>query len=345
MTLLSSEIAEQPDVLTRLLDAELPRLPALRTVIGADDVTGVVIVARGSSDNAARYGQYLWGLRTHIPVALAAPSLLTVYHRRPNWQGRLVVAISQSGSSPDVIAVLRAGREQGCPTVALTNDPASPLAAEATVVINLGTGPERSVAATKTYTSSLLAVALLVTAFWPDAEAVTDLRAVPAAVAATLAALDGPATAAQAMHPATRAVAVGRGLNLGTAFEAALKITELTGTLVAPYSPADLLHGPVAAVGPQVPALLIAPDEPSRSSVLDIVPELRDRGAPVHIIASDPAALAAADVALPLPAPVAGWLTPLTAILPGQLLAQRLAELRGVEVDHPGGLAKVTRTT
>lgn len=355
-TLLDREIGEQPEVLARLLDRAWPRLDELRAELRPEDAHGVVIVARGSSDNAARYAQYLLGVRRLLPVALATPSLHTVYGAAPRFDGRIVVAVSQSGTSPDVVEVLRAARDQGRPALAVTNDPESPLAAVATAVLDLGAGPERSVAATKTYTASLLAMALLAVALGTRAErnrAERELRAVPDAVAATLTETTGPAAAAAALVHRHRAVTVGRGLNLGTAHEAALKITELAGALVAPFSPADLLHGPIAAVGPTVPVLLLAPGEPSRDSVLDIVPALRDRGAPVLVVA-DPTpgrgrdALAAADVALPLgvgpDGPVEPWLSPLVAVVPAQLLAARLAELRGVDVDRPGGLSKLTST-
>jgi glucosamine--fructose-6-phosphate aminotransferase (isomerizing) len=352
-TLLAAEIAEQPAVLARLLDSQWPRLDELGGQLGRDGVRGVIMVARGSSDNAARYAQYLLGWRLGMPVSLATPSLTTVYGAAPDYRGQLVIAVSQSGTSPDVVEVVRAARSKGCPTLAATNDPGSPLAEAAGAVLDLATGKERSVAATKTYTASLLAMALVAVALGPRDErprAERELRALPDAVAATLAETAAAEAAAAALGWAVRAVAVGRGLNLGTAHEAALKITELSGILVAPYSPADLRHGPVAAVGPDVPVLLIAPEEPSRDSVFDLLPVLRGRGAPVLLVAHPTpgraaAALAAADVALPLPGdPVAPWLTPVVAVVPAQLLAARLAALRGVDVDRPGGLDKVTLT-
>lgn len=355
-SLLETETLEQPEVAARLLDATWPRLPELARTLRGARVAGVVVTARGSSDNAARYAQYLFGLRLGLPVVLATPSLTSVYGRPPDLAGRAVVAVSQSGGSPDVVSVVAAARRQGCSTLAVTNDPASPLAAEADAVLPLLAGPELSVAATKTYTSSLLAMALLAVALgdpatWAVAE--RELRQVPEAMAATLAtgAADVDA-AASVLGDADRAVVVGRGLNLATAFEAALKVTELTGTLVAPFSPADLLHGPVAAVGPDVPALLVAPAEPASASVLDVASELARRGSPLLLIAHPDTPGAddvPADVRLPLPprdvAPVADWLTPLVAVLPAQRLAARLAERRGVDVDTPRGLSKVTRTT
>jgi glucosamine--fructose-6-phosphate aminotransferase (isomerizing) len=179
-----------------------------------------------------------------------------------------------------------------------------------------------------------------------DAARLAELAEVPGAVAAAIEGTGGIDAAAEVLARSMRGVVVGRGLNLGTAFEAALKLTELTGSLMAPYSPADLLHGPVAAVGPDVPVLAVAPDEPATASVLDLAREVARRGSPVVTIG--PAVvpdLDATPVLLPPGARVAAWLTPLPAVVPAQLLAQRVAESRGIDVDRPGGLTKVTRTT
>ena len=321
-THLEREINEQPEVAARLLDRLLPQLADLRGHLTSRGAEGVYLVARGSSDNAARYAQYLWPVRARVTVTLATPSLATVYDVPPDLRHQAVVAVSQSGRSPDVVAVVEQAREAGRPTLAVTNDPASPLAEAAEVVVDLAAGRERSVAATKTYTASLLALAVLGVALQDGGTGADDLRRVPDALAEAISGTSGTDEAAQALARADRAVAVGRGLNLATAHETALKVTELTGTLVAPYSPADLMHGPVAAVGR---------DEPATASVLEALPELERRGAPVVVLGRDGPALP-------------DWLTPLAAIVPGQLLAWRVAEMRGVDVDNPGDLSKVTLT-
>lgn len=345
MTLLEQEIREQPRVAQALLDRLLPGVDELAAALRSDDVVGVHVVGRGSSDNVARYAQYVWGLRLGLPVTLAAPSISSVYGRSVDLRGQAVVAISQSGSSPDVVGVVEQARAQGRPTLAITNAPESALAHAAERVLDLGAGPERSVAATKTYTASLLAVALISAALGGRlTEDARDLARVPDALEAALD-VAGVAEAVELLRPHNRAVCVGRGYNLASAHETGLKLTELTGTLVAPYSPADLLHGPIAAVSAEVPAVVIAPEEPGRTSVLEIVPELKRRGAPV-LVTGPASAAASGTVGLTCPseAELADWLSPLTAIVPGQLLAWRLAESRGVEVDRPGELRKVTRT-
>jgi glutamine---fructose-6-phosphate transaminase (isomerizing) len=341
---LEREIAEQPAVAARLLDRLLPRLDELRAHLTGRGAEQVLLVARGSSDNAARYAQYLWQTGPGVTVTLAAPSLTTVYARPLDLRRHAVVAVSQSGRSPDVVAVVEQARSAGRPTLAVTNDPASPLAEAAELVLDLCAGEERSVAATKTYTSSVLALAVLGCALGePGALPVDDLRRVPDALDAAVTGATGVDAAAALMGSVDRAVCVGRGLNLSTAHETALKVTELTGTLVAPFSPADLMHGPVAAVGPHAPALLVAPDEPASASVLEAVPELRRRGAPVVVLGSGPQQDVLV-VGLPAKASLPGWLTPLTSVVLGQQVAWRTAVRRGVDVDRPGDLSKVTLT-
>lgn len=342
MSLLDQEIHEQADVAARLLTAHLPRLDALGRLLRSRGSEQVLLVARGSSDNAARYAQYLWQLRAGTTVTLATPSLSTVYDAPSPLHRQAVVAVSQSGRSPDVVAVVEQARAAGRPTLAVTNDPGSPLAAAAEEVLDLGAGPERSVAATKTYTASVLAVALLGCALHGGAGA-GELTRVPAALEAAVSGTQGVGAGAELLARHDRGVVVGRGLNLATAHETALKVTELTGALFAPYSPADLMHGPVAAVGPATPAVLVAPPEAASPSVLEAVPALRRRGAPLLLVGAQPRE-DATNVTLPAGAAVAGWLTPVTAVVPGQLLAWRAAELRGVDVDHPGDLSKVTLT-
>lgn len=341
-TYLEREIHEQADVAARLLAAQLPRLDELGSLLRSRGAEQVLLVARGSSDNAARYAQYLWQVRARTLVTLATPSLATVYDAPPDLRRHAVVAVSQSGRSPDVVAVVRAARDAGRPTLAVTNDPDSPLADVAEAVLDLGAGAEQSVAATKTYTSSVLAMALLDCAL-QGGQGTDDLRAVPAALEAAVSGTTGTDEAAELLARHQRGVCVGRGLNLATAHETALKITELTGALVAPYSPADLMHGPVGAVGPEVAAVLVAPTEAASASVLEALPELRRRGAPVVVLGDRPHE-DTVGVTLPESAAVADWLTPVTAVVPGQLLAWRTAELRGVDVDHPGDLSKVTLT-
>lgn len=339
---LETEIAGQPDAIQRLLDTTIPRLDDL--ALGTGDVTHAVLVGRGTSDNAARYAQYLLGVQHGLTAALATPSVQTLYGTTPRFDRALVVAVSQSGRSPDVVGVLEAARRQGRPAVAITNDPDSPLAAAATTVVDLGVA-ERAVAATGTYTTSLVALALLSVALRPGHERrpwLDELTAVPGAVADVLAAVPSPDAGDVADRD--RLLVSGRGFAYGTAFEIALKVRELTGVVAEAFSPPDLLHGPIRAVGEGAGALLVAPNEPSAASQRELLGPLRDRGAVVAAISGDPALLDAVDVPLPLAAEPAPWLTPVTAVLPGQRLAVAIARARGLDLDAPVGLTKVTET-
>jgi glutamine---fructose-6-phosphate transaminase (isomerizing) len=337
---LESEIREQPDAIARVLDENGDRIAKFARARRAGGPGCVMVAARGSSDNAARYAQYLLGERLGLPVALAAPSLESLHRARavPRGEGDLVIGISQSGRSPDVVGVLDAARDAGTPTVAITNDGDSPLARVADDVIELGVGVERAVAATKTYTASLAVLAVLVAELRADHGDRGEVQRIPSligqVVQSSFAAVDGLLECASASH----VVAVARGYNLATAMEIALKIRELTATVAEGFSSADLLHGPIAAVTTGTLAVVVAARGKARASVLETADALRDRGAHSVVIGEGPSA------DLPLPLDVPEWLSPLVAVVPGQILAMRLAELAGRDIDAPAGLTKVTET-
>jgi len=343
-TLLDREIDEQPEAVARLLDREDDAVARVAAALRRAGVRTVTIAARGSSDNAARYAQYLLGVRHRLPVGLAAPSLVTRYGAPPRLHGGLAVGLSQSGRSPDIVAVLEAARADGSPTLAITNDTSSPLAGVADHVVALHAGAERSVAATKTYVTSLAALALLSAHLGGGGDLVAGLRAVPDLLARAIAGARAAVDALADPAPLASTLTVGRGYNYATAFEVALKIRELTGGGAVAYSSADLLHGPVASVGPGSPVLLVAPTGVVSADLAELAGSLRDRGARLAVIADDPALLAAADDPLPLPPGTPEELSPLVAVVPGQLLAARLAAAAGIDVDRPLGLAKVTET-
>lgn len=343
-THLEAELREQPAALARLLAEAEPAVDELVTDLSGRAVDQVLIAARGSSDNAARYAQYVLGVRNRLLVALAAPSLSSCYGVGPRLRSTLAVGVSQSGRSPDVVGVVADARAQGCPTVALTNDPSSPLADAADHVVDLRAGVERSVAATKTYLCSLGAFALLSVRLAGDAEALAALRGMPSLVERALDEAAPGVDRLGALLDAERWTVIGRGFNFSTAYEVALKVKELTGAVAEPYSAADFLHGPVAAVAAGQPVLLVAPRDAAFPSVAELAGPLRDRGARVVAVTDDDDLAGAADVVLRLPSGTPGWLTPLLAVVPGQVLALRMALARGVDVDSPHGLAKVTET-
>jgi glucosamine--fructose-6-phosphate aminotransferase (isomerizing) len=343
VSLARDEIAEQPGVLAALLQSQMAAVREAAAEIRRRAPRYVVIAARGSSDNAARYAQHLLGRMCGLPVALATPSLHTLYAAPPRYAEALVIGISQSGASPDVVSVVDAAARDGSVTVAITNDPHSPLAAAAGHVIDLRCGPERSVAATKTYTASLGAVAALAAAIAGDAERERELAGMPDALARQLELTDGPDAAAAAAARWSRLAVIGRGANYGTAFEAALKIKELTGVAAEPYSPADFLHGPIAVVGEGFPVLAVAASGPALSGIREVLARVQERAGEVWAIAESHTALDHAGrielVATP------EWLSALAAVVPAQLLAVGAAERLGLDVDRPFGLQKITRTT
>ena len=341
-SLLEQEIASQPEVISNLLAREIEHIGEIAAHLPPFDY--VLIAARGSSDHAALYAKYAWGGLARHSVALASPSLHTLYETPPRLDGALVVGISQSGQSPDILAVLAEGKRQGRPTLAITNDGSSPLAAEADHVVELHAGNERSVAATKTYTTQLAVMASFAAIWSGDQERLAELRRLPDALERTLAGNDFIAQRAERYRYLNDCVIVGRGYNYATAFELALKLKELTYVMAIPYSSADFRHGPVATIGEGSAVILVMPEGKALDDMLALAGELRERGAELLVISDAPQALALASVALPLAASIPEWLSPVTAVLPGQTLALHLALAKGLDPDAPRGLRKVTRT-
>jgi glutamine---fructose-6-phosphate transaminase (isomerizing) len=332
VTRLERELREQPEALARLLDGHAARAAEAARLLRREDVRYVLIASRGSSSNAARYAQYLLGRAHRVPVAFATPSLFTHYDQPPRLDDALVIGISQSGESPDVNAVLDEARSQGRPTIALTNNHASPLARNATAILPLDAGDEQAVAATKTYMNSLGAIALLFANSTGDPGALAELRAMPDRVERQL----DCSLAEDATLDARGGTVVARGINYSTAFEIALKLRELSGLLFEAYSAADLMHGPVAALGPEWPVIALAVPGPTLDGMEETVGALGRRGARVTVIGDD------GDLRL-LPG-TPEWLTPLVAVVPGQVAAIRLARKLGRDIDRPEGLSKVTLT-
>lgn len=338
------EIHEQPQVLERLLAAERTSVAALARAIRERDVQFVLIAARGTSDNAGRYANYVLGALNGLPVALAAPSLYTVYAKTPRLRNALVLGISQSGQSPDIVSVLDDARRQGALTAAITNFPSSDLGQAADHVIPLHAGEERSIAATKTYTSELAVIALLAAALADLPALYEEVARIPDSVATVLEIDASVAELAQRYRYMRDCVVIGRGYNYATAFELALKLKELTYTIAEPYSSADFMHGPLALIEYGFPAIVVAPSGAMLPEMQTFLRLLHQRFAEAIVISDDQVTLDLGRTRLPLRCTVPEWLSPLTAIVPGQLLAMHLARARDYDPDHPRGLRKVTET-
>ena len=366
---LHDEILEQPEAARRQLAANDEALTALAARVGEHPVDNVVIAARGTSDHAAIYAQYLLGAINRLPVGLATPSLMSIYRVEPRFDRALVVGISQSGASPDVVGVVAAARDHGAPTLAITNEPDSELAKTADVTIDLAAGPERAIAATKTYTTSLLAIARVALALEspgragdasgrpePDEPFEFD----PKSLAAALAGLPDAMQAALAVEPEVeklaqelagrdggmdRCVIVGRGFEYATAREWALKLKELARVFADPYSAADFLHGPIALVQPGIPALVVAPGGAAAAGLIELLRDLGERDIDT-VVASDIAETRGlGHWSIEIPAGVPEPLRPIVSIVPAQLFAYHLTLARGLDPDEPRYLSKVTRTT
>jgi len=337
---LYKEIHEQPQVLDTILKSAYNEILNLADRMRADLIRQVVIAARGTSDNAGIYAKYLLGMVNGLIVSLATPSVFTIFKQPPRLEGTLVLG----SKSPDIVAVLAEARRQGAVTAAITNITDSDLAQQADYVIGLYAGEERSVAATKTYTGELAAIALLSACLKDEPQMLADLRQIPEYVASTLAIDTRVVEIVQRFRYMRECVVIGRGYNYATAFEIALKLKELTYTIVEPYSSADFLHGPLALIEHGFPVLMIAPSGKMLPEMKEFMTTLQVREAEVLAISDDDEVLEMAHIPLALPVKVPEWLSPITAIIPGQLLAMHLASIRNYDPDKPRGLLKVTET-
>jgi glutamine---fructose-6-phosphate transaminase (isomerizing) len=338
-----AEMAEQPEVLRRLTSRRDEVAELVRRTL-PEPLRGIVLVARGSSDNAAMHGRYLLETTAQVPVALAAPSLQTRYGVRPRLEGFLAVGVSQSGATPEIVSTLQELRAGGAATIAITNVAGSPLARDADAALLLEAGEELAVPATKTFTAQAAAFVLLAEALavrpltldWARAiDAVEDVLATPEAI--------GPL--AERFATADRVLPVGRGWLYGAALEVGLKLAETTGLPVHGTSPADLQHGPIAAIHPGTQVLCLVAPGPVAADLAATASALRARGAAIAVVAEDDTLVPDADVVVPVMAGVPEMLALLPQVVRGQQLAARTAVLRGIDPDAPFALSKVTRTT
>ncbi|HSA99946.1 MAG TPA: SIS domain-containing protein [Anaerolineales bacterium] len=342
---LHSEIFEQPERLASLLEKQKQTVLEIAKVIQSRNVQYAVLAARGTSDNAGRYANYLWGAHNGLPLALATPSLFTYYQTPPQLKGALVIGVSQSGQSPDIVSVLEEGRKQGCLTLALTNEPDSPLANAADLVLDIQAGAEKAVAATKTYTTELMALAMISTALNNSEERWKELGSVSRWAEQSLALDQTIAQMAQRYRYMSHCVVLGRGFNYATAFEWALKLKELTYVVAEPYSSADFQHGPIAMVAGGFPVLAVVPNGKVRESMQDMLTRLRKQKDAELVVISDSAeVLALAQSPIHLPPQIPEWLTPLIGIIPAQLFACHLTEVKGYDTEKPRSITKVTET-
>ncbi len=341
---LKREIFEQPAALRQLLKGEQQTVEQVAEAVQARKPSFVMMAARGTSDNAARYGQYLFGAVNQLPVALATPSLFTRYAQPPSIRNALVVGISQSGETPDICQVMEEAAAQGALTVAITNTAESPLSATSDYTIHMRAGEELSIGATKTYTASLMALAMLSAALSGDASRFDVLAQVPDFVSRITASALTILDAAERYRYMQACVVISRGYNYATAYEIALKLKELTYVLAEPYSSADFQHGPVAIIERGFPVIAAVPEGTIAEEVLALLRTLRKRDAELVVFSPLEAALQLGHTSFALPRDVPEWISPMVTVVPGQLLALGVALAKGLDPDNPRELSKVTHT-
>lgn len=337
-TLMYQEACASATQVAIQLAANATSYEALGAALRASPPTGVVTIARGSSDHAASYFAYLVMARTGQLVTSLPMSLMTLYRAPMAHKGLLAVSVSQSGRSPDLYGPMQAFAAAGATTVALVNAEQSPLTDAVEWALPLHAGPEKSVAATKSFICSLTAAARLAAVWGEQADLLQGLATLPAALT-TACDLDWSA-AVPALRTADRLLVIGRGMGLSIANEAALKFKETCGIQAEAFSGAEVQHGPMALVDTGYPMLIFALRGPAQAGLLQLAREMRQRGA--NVLLAAPADVAERD--LTLATTDTPDLDAIVAIQSFYLLVEAVARARGVNPDKPRHLSKVTST-
>jgi glucosamine--fructose-6-phosphate aminotransferase (isomerizing) len=338
-----AEIAEQPAALERTIAAERGKIAKLANTLKSRDIDLIVLVARGSSDNAALFGRYLLEISTGIPVSLSAPSVHTIYGARLKLDHALVVGVSQSGEGEDINRVLENARQCGAYTVGITNEPNSAMTRLVDEALLTHGGRERSVAATRTFTGQMLLFYMLAAELSAESPAFS-FAAIPEFVARALEQKPAILELVQRYVFMENCVVVGRGLAYANAYELALKLMETCYVVAERFSSADFQHGPLAMVERHFPVILFAPPGVMLPGVKSLIERLRELKADTLAITSDLDAAAACTRSIIMPREIDEFLAPIPYIVPGQLFAALLAEAKGLDPDAPRSLSKVTRT-
>ena len=337
------EIAAQPDALTSTIEAERAKIVRLGKFLKDRDIDLIVLVARGSSDNAALFGRYLLEITTGIPVSLSAPSVHTLYHAKLNLQHALVIGVSQSGEGEDINLVLENARQCGAYTVGITNEASSSMAGLVDETLVMHGGRERSVAATKTFTGQMMLFYMLAAELGSDSNGIAYEK-IPDFTARALEQKPAILELVERYVFMENCVVVGRGLAYANAYELALKLMETCYVVAERFSSADFLHGPLAMVERHFPVFLFAPPGVMLPGVKDLIRRLQELHAETITITADLEAARLCTRAVIMPREIDEFLAPIPYIIPGQLFAALLAEAKGLDPDAPRSLSKVTRT-
>lgn len=341
MSLMLTEIAEQPDVLERTIAAEREKLVKIGDYLRQKDIDLIVLVARGSSDNAALFGRYLLEVTTGIPVSLSAPSVYTLYNAKLRLKRAVVIGVSQSGEGDDINHVLEAAKGAGAFTLGITNEAGSTMARLTDETLLIHAGREKSVAATKTYTGQMLHFYMLASVVGDKR---IDYSRIPEYTSKALELKEQVEEIVQRYAFMENCVVVGRGMNYGNSYELALKLMETCYVVAERFSSADFFHGPLAIVERRFPVILFGPTGVTKKSNIDLLNRLRELNADSLSITNDDEIAGLSSRGIRMPADLDEFLSPIPFIIPAQLFAAYLAEAKGLDPDAPRSLAKVTKT-
>lgn len=335
------EIAEQPVVLERTINGEREKYKKLREILQKRDIDLIVLIARGSSDNASLFGRYLLEITCGIPVSLSAPSVFTLYNAKLNLKRALVIGVSQSGEGTDINSVLESAKKSGAFTLGITNEADSTMAKIADETLLIHAGREKSVAATKTYTGQMLHFYMLASAL---SDAHIEFERIPHFSSMALQLKSEVEDLISRYVFMENCVVVGRGLNYGNSYELALKLMETCYVVAERFSSADFFHGPLAIVERRFPVILFAPTGVTKKSNIDLLERLRELHADSLAITNDQEISLMSSRKLLMPQEIDEFLSPIPFIIPAQLFAALLAKEKGIDADAPRSLSKVTKT-
>lgn len=344
MVLMWNEILEQPEVLKKCIDSNQKMTARVVEEIRARNIEFVVIAARGTSDHAGVYAKYIMESTLGVPVALAAPSIFTIYNKSLKLKNSLVIGISQSGKAADVLEVIRSANESGALTVTVTNDDASPLAQEAKFHLFCNAGLEKSVAATKTFTAEMMLLACL-TAEWSGEERIKkELEQVPSNLAMVFGEADKITAKVERYRFMNECFVLSRGINYAIALESALKIQETCYVRAKAYATSDFHHGPFAMIEKDMPVIIYAPNGPTMPDMIEMAEKLKQSCAEIITVSNNKAMLEMGNCSFSIPETDSDLISPFYNVVFAQMFACKLSLVKGLNPDSPRGLKKVTIT-
>jgi len=338
------EIMEQPQILKKTIETNNKVIDLLLQEVNTRQISSVVIAARGTSDHAAVYAKYAIETLVGIPVSLAAPSVITMYNKHVNMKNCLVIGISQSGKAADVIEVVRTAAEQGAVTVSVTNFTDSPLAQSSQFHVFCDTGVEKSVAATKTFTSTIFILINFIAKWAKCQELLEELKQVPDIMTELFSKADNIQEVVKRYRFMKECFVLARGINYSIALESALKIQETTYIRAKAFATSDFHHGPFAMVERDMPVIVFAPEGPSATDISEMLDKLKNSGADILVVSNNKDLLLKGDCNIEIPKNLSDYTSPFINVAVAQMFACKLSILKGLNPDAPRGLNKVTIT-